>query len=587
MEEDLPILSVDAVQVAEGTTEASRLTFTVTLSRPSDQPVTFLIESVDNASPEFLELRRIDPSISFLAANGADYLGGTAEATIDPGETTFIFSVQVLNDSRFEADEQFGILLSGIAGATAANGSDATLTAGTILNDDPRPAFTGANALIMDIDGLGRTIMHLRPDLAPVTVERIVELTDQGFYEGLTFHRVIENFVAQGGDPAGDGTGGSGTNIIAEFSDEPYVRSTLGMARSASPNSADSQFFIALADNQSVASLTGRFTVFGRVEQGMAAVDALPRSTVLDDGTEVPPENPGIIANMESRVLTGFDPVGYLQANPDVAAAGFTADDVVSHLQATGSVENRALFFDGALYLDANPDVAAAGFTEATAIEHYFGVGRAEGRLTGFDGAQYLRIHQDVAAAGFTPDEALGHYLAFGREEGRLPGFDDIAYLAANPDVEAAGLTSFEAALGHFRGPGQSEGRGTFDGETYLQFNGDVAAAGFLAETHFAVAGRAEGRALTLKGTIHDDLLVGRDGPDILRGLSGDDKIDGRGGEDIAVFDDLLSQYSIEAGDGDEVVVKHLRGDFDVDTLVNIEMVKFVDQLVALDDLIG
>lgn len=590
MDEDLPILAVEPVVIEEGTDEPALLTFNVLLSEASDEPVTFLIESVDNATldesgrPVIFDLRQIDPDLSFLAADGADYLGGTIQVTLNAGETARGISVQTIADSRFEADEQFGILVSEITGATTANGASAVLTTGTILNDDPRPAFTGANALVMDVDGLGRVIMHLSPDLAPVTVDRIVELADQGFYDGLTFHRVIEDFVAQGGDPEGDGTGGSDMNIIAEFSDEPFVRSSLGMARSADPNSADSQFFIGLASNENLAGLTGRFTLFGRVEQGMGVVDALPLSP---PGGGVP-SDPGVIANMESRSLTGFDPVGYLQANPDVAAAGFTAEDAVNHLLATGTVENRPLFFDGALYLEANPDVAAAGFTEETAIDHYLGIGRAEGRLTSFDGAQYLRLHQDVAAAGFSEAEALQHFLQFGKAEGRLPGFDDIAYLAANPDVAAAGLISFEEALAHFRGPGQSEGRGTFDGESYLQVNGDVAAAGFLAETHFVIAGQAEGRALALKGTLYDDLLVGREGDDIFRGLSGNDKIDGRGGEDIAVFDDVRSQFSIaKSEDDDGITVKHLRGDLDLDTLVNIEMIKFVDQLVSVDDLIA
>lgn len=595
MDEDLPILSVDAPEALEGTEEVARLTFTVTLSEPSDEPVTFTVDSVDNAtlsstgSPVIFQLRQNDPDLTLLAADGADYQGGSGAAfTLPPGQTSGVFSVELVNDSRFEADEQFGLLLSNITGARTADGDDTVFTTGTILNDDPRPANTGANALIMDIDGLGRVIMHLRPDLAPVTVERIVELTDQGFYDGLTFHRVVEGFVAQGGDPDGNGTGGSGTNIIAEFSNEPYVRGTVGMARSSDPNSADSQFFIGLESTAGLASLEGRFTVFARVEQGMEVIDALPRSPV--DG--VVPEDPGVISVMESRVLSTFDPVGYLQANPDVAAAGFDSVTAIDHLTATGAVENRVLFFDGASYLTANPDVAGAGFTADSAIDHYLGIGRAEGRLLDFDGDQYLRINTDVAAAGLTADEALGHFLSFGRSEGRLTEFDDIAYLIANPDVAAAGLTSFEAALGHFLGSGRAEGRGFFDGDTYLQFNGDVAAAGFLAETHFGVAGLAEGRVMPLKGTVFDDLLIGTSGDDILRGLSGDDTIDGGDGFDIAVFDDVLDAYSFDAdadsdNDDSTVTVKHLRGDLDTDLLINIEMVRFVDQMVPLSDLIA
>ena len=590
MDEDLPILTVDAPEVFEGTEESVLMT----LSEPSDVPITFTVNSVDNATltqagaPVIFELRQSDPDLTLLAIDGVDYIGGTASFEIPPQEVSSVFSVQLINDSRFEADEQFGLLLSDIEGARTESGSDTLLATGTVLNDDPRPANTGANALVMDVEGLGRVIMQLRPDLAPVTVGRIVELTDEGFYNGLTFHRVIEGFVAQGGDPAGNGTGGSGTNIIAEFSDEPYVRTTLGMARSSQPNSGDSQFFVGFESNDSLASLTGRFTVFGEVAQGMDVIDALPRSPA-NGGV---PDDPGVISVMESRTLSVFDPVGYLQANPDVAAAGFTDADAINHLVATGAAENRALFFDGAGYLAANPDVAAAGFTEATAIDHYLQIGRAEGRLLTFDGDTYLRINPDVANAGISADEAFAHYLGFGRSEERLTEFDDIAYLVANPDVEAAGLTSFEAALGHYQGAGRGEGRGVFDGDTYLQFNGDVAAAGLLAETHFAVSGRAEGRALPLKATVYDDLLIGSSGDDILRGLSGDDTIDGGAGTDIAVFDDLRGAYSFDAdadGDNDDntVTVKHLRGDLDTDQLINIEMVRFVDQMVPLSDLIA
>ncbi|NBC32698.1 MAG: hypothetical protein GVY13_08485 [Alphaproteobacteria bacterium] len=593
MDEELPIVSVSDITVLEGTGEPTIARFEITLSQPSDETIEFTALTQDNSDGNTAVVAAtLDRPINFLAVNGVDVVPVGQTLTIEPGETSVSLDVDVVGDDRFEADEDFGLLLFGFTGATGtavtSGGDPFSVGVATVLNDDPRPAFTGANALVMDIDGLGRVIMHLRPDLAPLHVERMVELADQEYYDGRTFNRVIEDFVAQGGFPGEGDEAGTGVNLPAEFSSEPYVRGSVGMARVGDQaNSADDQFFIGLENTASLANLTGRFTLFGRVEQGMDKVDALPRSTVLDDGTEVPPANPGVIANMESRVLTEFDPVGYLQANPDVAAAGFTVDDAVTHLQATGTVENRPVFFDGALYLDANPDVAAAGFTEATAISHYLDNGRAEGRLTAFDGTQYLRMHPDVAAAGLTPEEALGHFQAFGKAEGRLPEFDDIAYLLANPDVEAAGLTSFEEALAHFRGPGRSEGRGIFDGETYLQVNGDVAAAGFLAETHFAVAGRGEGRALALKGTIQDDLLIGRDGPDILRGLSGDDKIDGGDGEDIAVFDDVRSQFSVARSDGDEVVVKHLRGDLDVDTLVDIELVKFTDQLVALDDLIA
>lgn len=127
----------------------------------------------------------------------------------------------------------------------------------------------------------GEVLIELRPDLAPNHVSRIVELADSGFYDGIVFHRVIEGFMAQTGDPDGRGTGGSGQNIDAEFSDEPFVRGTVGMARSANPNSADSQFFICFDDAQ---FLNGQYTVFGKVVQGMAHVDRIKRGDPANNG---------------------------------------------------------------------------------------------------------------------------------------------------------------------------------------------------------------------------------------------------------------------------------------------------------------
>lgn len=114
--------------------------------------------------------------------------------------------------------------------------------------------------------------IELRPDLAPETVNSFIFLAQQGFYNGVTFHRVIPGFVAQGGDPTGTGSGGPGYTLPAEFSDEPYERGTVGMARTADPNSGGSQFFITY-DRQ--ASLDGQYTVFGMVTEGMEVVEAL------------------------------------------------------------------------------------------------------------------------------------------------------------------------------------------------------------------------------------------------------------------------------------------------------------------------
>jgi peptidylprolyl isomerase len=130
------------------------------------------------------------------------------------------------------------------------------------------------NTLIMEIPH-GRIVIQLRPDLAPNHVEQIKTLTRRGFYDDTPFHRVIEGFMAQGGDPTGTGTGGSDLdNIRAEFTNAKFVRGTCGMARSQSPNSANSQFFIMF---EPAPHLNGQYTVWGQVIEGMDAVDKIKR----------------------------------------------------------------------------------------------------------------------------------------------------------------------------------------------------------------------------------------------------------------------------------------------------------------------
>ena len=131
----------------------------------------------------------------------------------------------------------------------------------------------------------GDVAIKLRPDLAPKHVERITELAQDGFYDGVVFHRVIDGFMAQGGDPTGTGTSGSDKpDLPAEFSDEPHKRGACSMARTQDPNSANSQFFICLDDAR---FLDNQYTVWGEVTDGMEAVDALPKGE--------PPANPGKI----------------------------------------------------------------------------------------------------------------------------------------------------------------------------------------------------------------------------------------------------------------------------------------------------
>ena len=120
----------------------------------------------------------------------------------------------------------------------------------------------------------GRVTVEMRPDLAPKHVARIKELARKGFYDGVVFHRVIDGFMAQTGDPTGSGMGGSGKKLKAEFNKEPHTRGAVSMARSQSPDSADSQFFIVFDD---ASFLDNKYTVWGRVIDGMENVDKIAR----------------------------------------------------------------------------------------------------------------------------------------------------------------------------------------------------------------------------------------------------------------------------------------------------------------------
>tara|TARA_R110002167_G_scaffold55879_2_gene158747 strand:+ start:271 stop:822 length:552 start_codon:yes stop_codon:yes gene_type:complete len=129
------------------------------------------------------------------------------------------------------------------------------------------------NTLYLELKD-GRVTIELRPDLAPDHVARIKELVRQGFYDGIVFHRVIDGFMAQTGDPTGTGSGGSGQKLDAEFSDEKHLRGTVSMARAQSPNSADSQFFICF---KSAPFLDGQYTIWGQVTDGMEHVDEIKK----------------------------------------------------------------------------------------------------------------------------------------------------------------------------------------------------------------------------------------------------------------------------------------------------------------------
>ncbi len=153
--------------------------------------------------------------------------------------------------------------------------------------DEASAAPDPENTLVVELEH-GTVVIEMLPEVAPKHVARIKELAREGFYDGIVFHRVMEGFMAQTGDPTGTGTGGSGQNIDAEFSSEPFLRGTAGMARSRSPDSADSQFFITFAPAR---FLDKQYTVWGRVIEGMDAVDQIKKAPAgSDSGTVEDPD---------------------------------------------------------------------------------------------------------------------------------------------------------------------------------------------------------------------------------------------------------------------------------------------------------
>ena len=194
------------------------------------------------------------------------------------------------------------------AAATAPKAAAMPLVADPDINHDPE------NILFLDLSNGRRVAIRLVPEWAPHHVERIKTLTRQGFYDGLKFHRVIDGFMAQTGDPTGTGSGGSQLpNLEPEFNAMPHVRGTVSMARAQAENSANSQFFIVFYPRF---SLDHRYTNFGRVIAGMDAVDAIARGE--------PPENPTII--LQASIAADHKPQKFPAAEaPTVAAAPITA----------------------------------------------------------------------------------------------------------------------------------------------------------------------------------------------------------------------------------------------------------------------
>ncbi len=175
----------------------------------------------------------------------------------------------------------------------------------TAVNADP--AFEPDNVLLLDLSNGGRVAIRLMPQWAPTHVERIKTLARQGFYNGVVFHRVIDGFMAQTGDPTGTGQGGSQLpDLKAEFNSIPHLRGTVSMARTNDPNSANSQFFIVFYPRF---ALDHKYTVFGRVISGMQYVDAIERGE--------PPTNPTRV--VQAALATENKPAPAAPASPAAA----------------------------------------------------------------------------------------------------------------------------------------------------------------------------------------------------------------------------------------------------------------------------
>lgn len=175
---------------------------------------------------------------------------------------------------------------SNSSSASSSASSAASSSAQTSANLEKAADPIGTHHAIIEIEGYGPISVELDGDSAPVTVQNFIDLAESGFYDGLTFHRIIEGFMMQGGDPLGNGTGGSDETIVGEFTDNGYdnelenVRGAIAMARSSMPDSASSQFYIVQEDSP---FLDGQYAVFGNVTDGMDIVDAICSSAKPTD----------------------------------------------------------------------------------------------------------------------------------------------------------------------------------------------------------------------------------------------------------------------------------------------------------------
>ena len=185
--------------------------------------------------------------------------------------------------------------------APAAQKQESTADITSVSEDDPYA--TGVHHAVIEVEGYGTIEVALNANAAPITVSNFCHLVEEGFYDGLTFHRVVPGFMIQGGDPNGDGTGGSGQTIKGEFADNgvenniPHTRGTISMARASDPDSASSQFFIM---QETTDSLDGQYAAFGTVTSGMEVVDAICEGVTIAD------EQSGLVTADTQPVITSI-----------------------------------------------------------------------------------------------------------------------------------------------------------------------------------------------------------------------------------------------------------------------------------------
>ena len=203
------------------------------------------------------------------------------------------------------------------------------------------------NQIYLDLQ-YGRVVIDLLPNLAPIHVERIKQLSREGFYDGLIFHRVVDEFVAQTGDPTGTGFSGTGQQLDAEFSTESFLRGTVGMARASDVNSGDSQFFICLADAN---FLNGLYTLWGKVSSGMDYIDMIMRGE--------PPASPDRVLKLQvAEDIVSPEAISFIGGAEDDSFLGGSGNDIID-----GGTGSDTVLFSG---LKADYTIQERGNTVVT-----------------------------------------------------------------------------------------------------------------------------------------------------------------------------------------------------------------------------